>query len=72
MVRSSDPRFHASCSKLSSKISARHSRRQSSTTIPGLDFSADQTNLTVPAGLYLNELAVGIGFQKCVGAFGLS
>jgi len=55
-----------------SKFSARHGRRQSSTTIPGLDFPADQTNLTVPAGLYLNELAVGIGFQKCVGAFMLS
>ena len=52
-----------------SKLSARHARRQSSTTIPGLDFPADQTNLTVPAGLYANEIAVGIGFQKCVGAW---
>lgn len=43
-----------------------HARRQTAGSLPGLDFPASQTTLTVPAALYLNELALGVGFQKCV------
>ena len=41
-------------------------RRQAAATVPGLDFPAGQTALTVPEGAFLNSIQLGVGFQKRV------
>lgn len=49
-----------------SAAASRHLARRQAATIPGLDFPAGQTALTVPEGAYLNSIQVGVGFQKRV------